>query len=164
MVKHKLTFKFLERRGYIPTCLIGAGNVVFTKWGFELHIHCDFVYCEARIEIDGKSERRNIHYKEELIDIEKQLSIDKTPNISKMNVEELISMLPSEYIYTLNKRKQYKKSKTNLSFSKLKGRYKIMKGDECISEGYNDEKEDYFLACSLLFILKRENKLPKNEL
>lgn len=162
MKQNKLTLEFLEQRGYIPTCLVGAGNVIHNKWGFELNIHCNFVYCEARIGIGNKYETKNIHYENQLIDIEKQLNIDKTQNISKMSIDELKSLLPDNYTYTLNKRKRYKRSETNLSFSKAKGRYRITKGNELISEGYNDEEEDYFLIYSILFILKEENKLPKN--
>jgi hypothetical protein len=45
-----------------------------------------------------------------------------------------------------------------------RGRYKIIKGDEVISEGYNDEEEAFFLCRSLLYILKKENLLPTNSI
>lgn len=157
----KLTFDYLVDRGYVPTCRVGAGNTIYNKWGFEIDIHCNFVYCKVRMP--GLSYNEGyISTKQELLNYEKQLGIDKTPLITKMSVDELKLLLPQGYEYFLNKRKRYKKSETNLSFTRLKGRYKITKGDELISEGYNDEEESYFLCHSLLYILKKENLLPKN--
>lgn len=159
----KLDFDFLLERGYVATCRVGAGNTIYNKWGFELDIHCNFVYCKARTEWFNYTEGY-ISTKVQLIDIEKRLSIDETPIMTKMSVEELKELLPDGYTYILNKRKRYKKTETQLSFSKARGRYKILKGEEIISEGYNDELEDYFLCHSLLYILKKENLLPKNSI
>jgi len=82
--------------------------------------------------------------------------------MTNMSVDELKELIPTEYIYTLNKRKKKIESKSNISFNKKRGRYKITKGEDVVSEGYNDEDESYFLCHSLLFILKRENLLPTN--
>lgn len=159
---NKLTFDILNERGYVPTCQVGAGNTIYNKWGFELDIHCNFVYCEARVNMDGKYERKNIYYEHELIGLEQFLNIDKTPIMTKMTIDELKKLIPKGYVYTLNNKKKYIKSETQLSFSRARGRYKITKGKELVSEGYNDEDEGYFLSHSLLYILKEENLLPKN--
>lgn len=158
----KLTFEFLHDRGFIPTCRVGAGNTIYNKWGFELNIHCNFVYCEARINHDGKFERKNIYSKSELIELEKLLNIDQTPNMAKMTVEELKKLIPDGYVYTLNKRMKKLHSETQLSFNNKRGRYKITKGEEVISLGYNDEEESYFLCHTLLYILEKENLLLNN--
>jgi hypothetical protein len=155
----KLTFDFLTERGYVPVTVLNAVTIIHSKWGFELEIHGEFVYCNARIH-GGK----NIRYEHELIEIENELQIDKTPIITKMSVDELKALLPAGYTYILNKRKKFVNADSAMSYSIRKGRYKIIKGDELISEGYNDEEESYFLMRSLLFILKIENKLPKNGL
>lgn len=172
----KLDFNFLYERGFIATCAVGAGNTIFNKWGFELDIHCNFIYCIASmprelinkvsksIRLDSGYQMPSIHYKSELIELEKLMNIDNTPLMSKMSVEELKRLLPPQYEYILNKRKKYKKSEYQRSYSTKRGRYKIIKGDEVISEGYNDEEEGYFLCHSLLYILKQENLLPKNSI
>lgn len=159
----KLDFEFLTERGFVPTCRVGAGNTIFNKWGFELDIHCNFTYCKARVKEGEAYQEKYIHTKAELIELEKRLHIDETPIMTQMNVDELKALVPEGYTYTLNKRKKYVKSQSNLSYSKKKGRYKIVKGDEVMCEGYNDEQESYFLCHSLLFVLERENLLPKNK-
>lgn len=159
----KLTFGFLTERGFVPTHRVGAGNTIYNKWGFELDIHFNFVYCKARVNKNGGYKEKYITTKGELIEIEKELGIDKTPIINNMSVDELKALIPEGYEYILNKRKRFVKSDSQLSFSTKKGRYKIVKGDEVISEGYNNEEESYFLCHSLLFVLEKEGLLPKNK-
>lgn len=158
----KLDFEFLTERGFVPTHMVGAGNRIYNKWGFELEIHLNFIYCNARIKTGDGYEEKYIHTKSELIELEKRLNIDETPVMTKMSIEELKALIPDGYTYILNKRKKYVKADSQLSFSTKRGRYKIVKGDEVISEGYNDEEEHYFLCHSILFVLERENLLPKN--
>mgnify|MGYP001577787050 CR=1 FL=1 len=159
----KLTFEFLYERGYIPTCRVGAGNTIYNKWGFELDIHCNFVYCKARTKWFNCTQGY-ISTKGDLIDIEKRLEIDNSPLITKMSVEELKTLIPKEYTYTLNKRKKKIHSESNLSFNTKSGRYKITKGKTVISEGYNNEEESYFLCRSLLYIFEVEKLLPTNSI
>ena len=155
MKDEKIDFDFLFERGFIPTCRVGVGTIIYNKWGFEIKTlgNCD--YCRS-------DEYGNIQTKGHLIDIEKQLNIDQTPIMTKMSVDELKALIPVGYTYILDERKEYVKSESQLSDSHAKGRYKMMKGEELISEGYNDETEDYFLCHSLLFVLEKENLLPKN--
>lgn len=172
----KLDFDFLFERGFIATCAVGAGNTIFNKWGFELDVHCNFVYCVARIHrelvdkisksirLDSGYQMPSIHYKWELLELERLMEVDNTPLMSKMNVDELKTILPPDYKYILNKRKKYKKSEYQRSYTTARGRYKIIKGDEVISEGYNDEEEGYFLCHSLLYILEKEKLLPTNSI
>ena len=111
----------------------------------------------------GKSAGRpGAKTKGELIEFEKQLNIDQTPIMTKLSVDELKALIPKGYTYILDESKKHIKSKMQLSESYAKGRYKIMKGEELISEGYNDQAEDYFLCKSLLFILEKENLFPTN--
>ena len=171
-----LDFAFLNQRGFIPTCRVGAGDTIFNKWGFELVVHCNFTYCVARIhrELVGKINKiirldsgyqlPSIKYKWELLELEKLMNVDNTPLMSKMSVDELKSLLPPDYTYILDEKKKYTKSENQISYSTEKGRYKIVKGDDVISEGYNDEEEDYFLCRTLLYILKKENLLPTNSI
>lgn len=155
MQNEKIDFDFLFERGFVPTCRVGVGTIIHNKWGFEIKTlgNCD--YCRS-------DDFGNISTKGELIEIEKQLNIDQTPIMTKMSVDELKALIPEEYTYILDESKKHIKSKMQLSESYAKGRYKIMKGEELISEGYNDQAEDYFLCKSLLFILEKENLLPKN--
>ena len=155
MQNEKLDFDFLFERGFVPTCRVGVANTIYNKWGFVLEIHSNCVYCNS-------DEYGYIKTKGELIDIEKKLNIDQTPIMTKMSVEELKALIPQGYSYVLDESKKHIKSEYQLSYSHAKGRYKIFKGEELISEGYNDETEDYFLCHSLLFVLEKENLLPKN--
>lgn len=159
----KLDFEFLTERGFVPTCRVGAGNTIYNKWGLELEIHMNFVYCKARIKEGELYKEKYIHTNGDLIQLEQELSIDDTIVMTKMSVDELKALIPDGYTYILNKRKRYKKSENQLSFSRKKGRYKLVKGEEVISEGYNDEEESYFLCRSILFVLKKENLLPTNK-
>ena len=170
----KLDFGFLYERGFVATVAVGAGNVIFNKWGFELDVHCNFINCVARIprelvskisksiRLDSGCQMPLIDYKWQLIELEKLMEVDKVPLMSKMSVEDLKRLLPPQYEYILNKRKKYKKSEHQLSYNTQRGRYKIINGDEVISEGYNDQEEGYFLSYSLLYILEKEKLLPTN--
>ena len=164
MEKDKLTFDFLFDRGFIPTRVVG-GNTTYNKWGLELDIHCNFVYCKARIKSEkDKYEEKYLHSKSDLINLEKLMEINETPLMTKMTVDELKKLIPIEYSYFLNKRKKKIQSESNMSFNTKRGRYIIKKGESIISEGYNDEEEDYFLCRSLLYILMVENLMPKNSI
>jgi len=155
MQNEKINFDFLFERGFVPTCRVGVGTIIYNKWGFEIKTLGNCYSCRS-------DDFGNIKTKGELIEFEKQLNIDQTPIMTKMSVEELKAYIPIEYTYILDESKEYVKSETQLSESYAKGRYKIMKGEELISEGYNDETEDYFLCHSLLFVLNKENLMPKN--
>lgn len=154
----KLSFEFLYERGFVPVCLVGGCNTVYNKWGFELDIHMDFICCVARVG----SERRYIQFESQLIKIEKELNIDQTPNICKMDLVELRNLIPEGYEYKIDNRKKKIKPTSQVSYINQRGRYKIVKGSEVISEAYADEEESYFLCHSLLYILKKENLLFKN--
>jgi hypothetical protein len=155
----KLTLEFLRDRGYIPTCLVGGCNVVYNKWGFELVVHCNFISCTARME-------KGLIYistKNQLIECEKLLEIDKTPNMFNMSIDELKQLIPNGYIYEVDESIEKVESDSSISYNNETGRYKITKGDTVISMGYNDEDEDLFLCRALLYILKKENILKRNK-
>ena len=156
-----LTFDFLYERGFIPTTVMGI-TFVYKKWGLSLYVHGDFISCWANISINDKPEQKYIFSISQLIELEKLMKIDQTPIITQLSVDELKALIPQGYTYILNKRKKKIPSTGGRSFETKKGRYRILKGDEIISEGYNDEDEDYFLSRSLLYILESENLLPKN--
>jgi len=172
----KIDFDFLFERGFIPTYVVGSGNTIYNKWGFELDIHANFVYCIAKIprelidkisksiRIIGADQMPSIQYKWELLELEKLMEIDNTPIMSKMNIDELKKLLPPDYEYILDESKEYIKTEYQRSYSTAQGRYTIMKGDKIICKGYNDEEESYFLCHSLLYILKHENQLPTNSI
>lgn len=172
----KLDFNFLEQRGFIPTCAVGVANTVYNKWGFELDIHANFVYCLAKIprelvdkisyniRISEADQMPSIQYKWELLELEKLMEIDSTPIMSKMSVDELKSILPPEYEYILDESKKYIKTEYQRSYNTARGRYIIKKGEEIICNGYNDEEESYFLCHSLLYILQKEKQLPTNSI
>jgi len=157
-MEKKLTFEFLEERGFLSICVIGA-DTVFEKWGLSVYVHMNFISCVARIP---KVNEIPINYQSELLEIERLLNIDNTPILTKMGIDELKSMIPEGYTYILDERKPYVKSERGLSFNREKGRYKIIRGGSVISEGYNDEVEGYFLMRSLLYMLEHEGLLPKN--
>ena len=157
-MEKKLTFEFLEERGFLSICVIGA-DTVFEKWGLSVYVHMNFISCVARIP---KVNETPINYQSELLEIERLLNIDNTPILTKMGIDELKSMIPEGYTYILDERKPYVKSERGLSFNREKGRYKIIRGGSVISEGYNDEVEEYFLMRSLLYMLEHEGLLPKN--
>jgi hypothetical protein len=157
-MEKKLTFEFLEERGFLSICVIGA-DTVFEKWGLSVYVHMNFISCVARIP---KANEIPINYQSELLEIERLLNIDNTPILTKMGIDELKSMIPEGYTYILDERKPYVKSERGLSFNRGKGRYKIIRGGSVISEGYNDEVEEYFLMRSLLYMLEHEGLLPKN--
>ena len=157
-MEKKLTFEFLEERGFLSICVIGA-DTVFEKWGLSVYVHMNFISCVARIP---KVNEIPINYQSELLEIERLLNIDNTPILTKMGIDELKSMIPEGYTYILDERKPYVKSERGLSFNREKGRYKIIRGGSVISEGYNDEVEEYFLMRSLLYMLEHEGLLPKN--
>lgn len=154
----KLSFEFLYERGFVPVCVAGPGNTVYEKWGFRLDIHMNFICCVAEVG----SERKYIQFESELIELEKQLNIDQTPNIMKMDLVELRSLIPKGYEYKIDNRRKKIKPTSQVSYINKKGRYKIVKDGEVISEAYADEEEEYFLCHALLYILKKENMLFKN--
>jgi hypothetical protein len=159
-MEKKLTFEFLEERGFLSICVIGA-DTVFEKWGLSVYVHMNFISCVARIP---KVNEIPINYQSELLEIERLLNIDNTPILTKMGIDELKSMIPEGYTYILDEKKPYVKSERGLSFSTAMGRYKIKKGREVIISGYNDEREDYFLKRSVLYLLGIEKMMPVNPL
>jgi len=135
----KIDFDFLFERGFIPTYVVGSGNTIYNKWGFELDIHANFVYCIAKIprelidkisksiRIIGADQMPSIQYKWELLELEKLMEIDNTPIMSKMNIDELKKLLPPDYEYILDESKEYIKTEYQRSYSTAQGRYTIMK-------------------------------------
>ena len=154
---NKLSSQILRERGYVHTYHFGVGNVVYDKWGLEVTVGMEDYYFEVRTPDKG---RYNIHYEHELEAIESRLGVIDKPNMWDMSIEELKALIPDGYNYVLDETKPEKPSPGGSSYDQERGRYKMLRGDKIVSEGYNDEGEQYFLMRSILFVLGEEGLLP----